>query len=86
MYKIHDHYFYRLLNAGLDHIVFMVMLVALIIKYVLFESQGQLEENLIHDSLITPQDTLDNSRINNKGLEKDIITERHSAILAIKKV
>ncbi|XP_037796115.1 3-hydroxy-3-methylglutaryl-coenzyme A reductase-like [Penaeus monodon] len=61
------HIIVRLLNAGLDHIVFMVMLVALIIKYVLFESQGQLEESLIHDSLITPQDTLDNSRINNKG-------------------
>ncbi|KAK7082266.1 hypothetical protein SK128_026046 [Halocaridina rubra] len=44
----------RLLNAGLDHVVFMVMLVALIIKYVLFESQGHLEEHLIHDSLLPP--------------------------------
>lgn len=87
MYRIHEHYyFYRLLNAGLDHIVFMVMLVALIIKYVLFESQGQLEESLIHDSLITPQDTLDNSRINNKGQEKDSILKRHFVILPTKKV
>lgn len=57
----------RLLNAGLDHIVFMVILVALIVKYVLFESQGQLEENLIHDSLQPSQDALDNSGLTGKG-------------------
>lgn len=57
----------RLLNAGLDHIVFTVILVALIAKYVLFESQGQLEETLIHDSLQSPQDPLDNSGHPGKG-------------------
>lgn len=51
------HIIVRLLNAGLDHIVFMVILAALIIKYVLFESQGQLEESLIHDSLHHPRDS-----------------------------
>ncbi|XP_071541637.1 3-hydroxy-3-methylglutaryl-coenzyme A reductase isoform X2 [Panulirus ornatus] len=61
------HVIVRLLNAGLDHIVFTVILVALIVKYVLFESQGQLEENLIHDSLQTTQDSLDSSGLSGKG-------------------
>ncbi|KAK8729133.1 hypothetical protein OTU49_008642 [Cherax quadricarinatus] len=62
------HVIVRLLDAGLDHIVFMVILVALIVKYVLFESQGQLEENLIHDSLQPSQDSLDNSGLSGKGI------------------
>nr|XP_045613504.1 3-hydroxy-3-methylglutaryl-coenzyme A reductase-like isoform X2 [Procambarus clarkii] len=62
------HVIVRLLDAGLDHIVFTVILVALIVKYVLFESQGQLEENLINDSLQTSQDSLDSSGLSGKGI------------------
>ncbi|KAG7171922.1 3-hydroxy-3-methylglutaryl-coenzyme A reductase-like, partial [Homarus americanus] len=66
-YSSDPHVIVRLLNAGLDHIVFTVILVALIVKYVLFESQGQLEENLIHDSLQRSQDVLENSGHFGKG-------------------
>ncbi|XP_064110644.1 3-hydroxy-3-methylglutaryl-coenzyme A reductase-like isoform X1 [Macrobrachium nipponense] len=62
------HVIVRLLNAGLDHVVFMVLLVALIIKYVLFESQGHLEEHLIHDSLLTSQDDTQSPSLSGKGL------------------
>lgn len=62
------HVIVRLLNAGLDHVVFMVLLVALITKYVLFESQGHLEEHLIHDSLLPKQDELHGNSYPAKGL------------------
>ncbi|MPD04214.1 hypothetical protein E2C01_099888 [Portunus trituberculatus] len=38
----------------------MVILAALIIKYVMFESHGQLEESLIHDSLNHQRDSFSN--------------------------
>lgn len=50
------HLFCRLLNAGLDQAVFTVVLAALIIKYVMFESRGDLEEALMQDAL-HPQDS-----------------------------
>ncbi|KAK8395425.1 hypothetical protein O3P69_006222 [Scylla paramamosain] len=62
------HVIVRLLNAGLDHVVFMVILAALIIKYVLFESHGQLEESLIHDSLNHQQDSPSNSSAKGKSM------------------
>ncbi|KAK4304019.1 hypothetical protein Pmani_024012 [Petrolisthes manimaculis] len=50
------HVVVRLLNAGLDQAVFTVVLAALIVKYVLFESRGDLEEAIMQDALI-PQDS-----------------------------
>ncbi|CAL4119695.1 unnamed protein product [Meganyctiphanes norvegica] len=52
------HIIVRWLNSGLDHVVFMVMLLALVVKYVLFESRGHLEEHLIHDSLVANRQNL----------------------------
>ncbi|XP_068245699.1 3-hydroxy-3-methylglutaryl-coenzyme A reductase-like isoform X3 [Palaemon carinicauda] len=75
------HVIVRLLNAGLDHVVFMVLLVALIIKYVLFESQGHLEEHLIHDSLLTSQDDNQSPSLSGKvSVKKEDVSTQTEAI------